>query len=73
MSSGFAKTKRNTVFMCKWPHKTERSSIANFATKFGSGRVILFPRLANPEIEPELVRVRSLSHNKIIVLLHSFS
>lgn len=37
-----------------WPRKTEQNIIANFATKFGSGRVILFPLLANPETEPEL-------------------
>lgn len=66
--TGFAKIIK-TTFICialLWPHKTERSSIANFATKFGSGGVILFAHLANPE-------VISLSHNKIIVLLHSFS
>lgn len=55
-----------------WPRKTEQNIIANFATKFGSGRVILFPLLANPETEPELC-VISLSHNEMIILLHSFS
>lgn len=47
--------KKEKQFMWRWLHKTELSTVANFATKFGSGRVILFPHPANPETQPKLV------------------
>lgn len=62
---------KNKTKAQEWLHKTEPSSIANFATKFGSGRVILSPYLANreTELEPVCNKFTEQDHNTTPVVL----